>query len=118
MKYLYLSIGFISLTLGFLGTFVPVLPTVPFLLLASICFSKSSTRFHNWFINTNLYKNHLESFVNSREMKLKTKIYLMVFSSSMILISVIMIDIFYLKLFLIFLDIFKYYYFIFKIKTI
>lgn len=118
MKILYLIIGFVSLSLGVLFIPLPLFPTTPFLLIASICFAKGSEKFNNWFINSNIYKNNLKSFVDKREMKLKTKVFLMLFSSSMICISIFMVDIIYLKIFLILLDIIKYYYFIFKIKTI
>ena len=59
--------------LGIVGIFLPALPTVPFLLLASFCFSKGSKRFHDWFIQTKLYKNHLENFEKNKSMTLKNK---------------------------------------------
>lgn len=62
MKILFILIGFLSLILGVIGIFLPVLPTVPFLLLASWCFAKGSKKFHLWFESTSIYKNHLESF--------------------------------------------------------
>ena len=49
-KYLFLSIGLISMALGFLGVFLPILPTTPFMILAAFCFSKSSDRLHSWLI--------------------------------------------------------------------
>jgi uncharacterized membrane protein YbaN (DUF454 family) len=48
---LYLAAGWLCLGLGFLGIFLPLLPTTPFALLAAFCFSRSSTRLHHWLIN-------------------------------------------------------------------
>ena len=106
------------LIVGIIGIIFPILPTTPFLLVSSICFAKGSDKFYNWFINTKIYKNNLEDFVKNREMKIRTKIYLMILSSGMIIISIFMVDFIYLKLLLFCIDLFKYYYFIFKIKTI
>lgn len=47
-KWLLVSVGWLATSLGFLGVFLPILPTVPFILLAMYCFSKSSPRFQIW----------------------------------------------------------------------
>lgn len=118
MKLLYFIVGCISMGLGMVGVVLPVLPTTPFILLAAVCFAKSSTRFHTWFTHTSLYKNHLDSFVRHRTMTLKTKVRLLAFASTMIFIAMYFMDHLYLRIFLVFLIIFKYYYFIVRIKTI
>lgn len=61
IKLLWLMIGIVSMVLGAIGVVLPVLPTTPFLLLASFCFAKGSDRFHKWFIGTKLYKNILKA---------------------------------------------------------
>lgn len=61
-KILYIMIGCISLGLGIIGVILPILPTVPFLLLAAFCFARSSERLNGWFKNTKLYReNNIKS---------------------------------------------------------
>ena len=73
-KYIYIAVGLIAFLLGAIGVILPVLPTTPFLLLASFCFAKGSERFHKWFTESKIYKQHLESFVKEKAMTLKQKI--------------------------------------------
>ena len=77
--------GCVSLALGCVGVVLPVLPTVPFLLLTAGCFAKSSRRLHNWFVGTKLYKQHLESYVQKRGMTVRTKFTLLGTSSTVML---------------------------------
>lgn len=114
----YIAIGVIAFALGAIGAFLPILPTTPFLLLASFCFARGSEKFNIWFSNTKLYKNHLDSFVRERAMTLKQKICLLAFADFMMAFPLIILDNFKVKLILIALIVFKFYYFIFRIKTI
>ena len=66
-KILYIMIGCISLGLGIIGVILPILPTVPFVLLAAFCFAKSSERLDGWFKNTKLYReNNIKSGMTKR----------------------------------------------------
>lgn len=56
---------------------LPFIPTTPFVLLAAICFGKSSKRLHNWFTATRLYKNSVEGFVKESAMTMKSKLTLL-----------------------------------------
>jgi uncharacterized membrane protein YbaN (DUF454 family) len=117
-KILYISLGLIFTALGSLGVVLPVLPTTPFLLLASFFFTRGSDRFNQWFASTKLYQNHLADFMRERSMKLSTKIKLLVLASSMMLISGLTVEILPFKVFIGFMLVYLYYYFIFRIKTI
>lgn len=117
-KYIYITVGLISVVLGAIGVILPILPTTPFLLLASYCFAKGSDRFNNWFINTKLYKNHLDSFVKERAMTLKEKICILAFADFMLAFPLIILDSLFMKILILVLILFKFYYFIFRIKTI
>jgi uncharacterized protein len=118
IKFLYIIIGFIALGLGVLGLVLPVLPTTPLLLLASYCFVKGSERFEHWFKGTTLYKRHLETFVKERAMTLKQKLTILIFADVMIAIPFFILESFYVRLMLVLIVFYKYYYFIYKIKTV
>lgn len=61
-KILYILIGCISLGFGIIGVILPILPTVPFVLLAAFCFARSSERLDGWFKSTKLYReNNIKS---------------------------------------------------------
>lgn len=51
MRFVMLALGFISLGLGLIGVILPLLPTVPFILLSAFCFARSSDRLHNWLLD-------------------------------------------------------------------
>ena len=73
-RLIFLILGCICLGLGTVGIFIPILPTVPFYLATAFCFSQSSQKLHDWFLGTELYKKHLQSFVEKKGMLMKTKI--------------------------------------------
>lgn len=118
LKFIYIILAFFFLGLGIIGIVVPMLPTTPFLLLASFFFAKGSTRFHNWFIQTKIYKKHLDNFVKNREMTLKTKFFILIPASLMIIMTLVFMKNLHGRIFLMLLLLYKYIYFFTKIKTI
>lgn len=117
-RFIYVGVGLIAFCLGVLGIILPVLPTTPFLLLASVCFVRGSERFDKWFKSTKVYKNHLESFVQEKAMTLKQKIIILLFADFMLAFPLIILDSIAAKLLIISVILCKFYYFFFKIKTI
>ncbi|MDF2869705.1 MAG: hypothetical protein K0R05_1280 [Anaerocolumna sp.] len=123
MKYnpinlLFIILGFLAMGLGIIGILLPVLPTTPFLLLASICFAKGSKRFHQWFCSTKLYKKHLDSFVKNRAMTIKTKFSILIPASFMLIIAFYFTPVIYGRILIAIVFVFKYIYFFTRIRTI
>jgi len=117
-KIIYVSIGLICFALGAIGVVLPVLPTTPFLILASLCFVKGSKRFDCWFKSTKIYKKHLDSFIKERAMTLKQKMTILLFADLMMAFPLVMVDSLVVKCVIVLMIIIKYYYFFFRIKTI
>ena len=69
-----------------------MLPAFPFLMLAAFCFGRSSERLNNWFINTKLYKDNLETYVQGKGMTRKTKIRIMITVTLLMSIGFIMMS--------------------------
>lgn len=117
MKLIYIGLGLLFLILGVIGIILPLLPTVPFLLLASICFARGSRQVHAYFISTAIYRNHLQAWEQHRSMPLKAKLCILSFSTLSMLWPIFTIDNRLLHLFILILLTVKYYIFIVKIKT-
>src|SRR5690554_4587333 len=61
-RYLLIAAGILSLTLGVLGVFLPLLPTVPLVLLAGFCFARSSSRLHAWLLAHTTFGRIIQDF--------------------------------------------------------
>ena len=77
-KILCIIVGCVCVGLGAVGAVIPGLPTFPFLMLAAICFAKSSEKLNSWFKGTKLYKDNLEDYVAGRGMTRNSKIRIMI----------------------------------------
>ena len=66
--------GSVSLVLGLIGVFLPVLPTTPFLLLAAFCYARSSAKFYNRLLNNRVFGKYIQDWQRTGAITLKTKI--------------------------------------------
>lgn len=55
IRILLITTGLLSLALGAVGLFLPLIPTVPFLLLAALCFANASERLHAWLLSHHIF---------------------------------------------------------------
>jgi uncharacterized membrane protein YbaN (DUF454 family) len=83
-------IGFISLALGALGIFVPLLPTTPFLLLSAFAFANSSERMHQWLLDHNLFGPLIDNWRQHRAISRRAKVVSILSMVAILMISVLM----------------------------
>lgn len=118
MKIIFIALGFIFAGIGTFGAVMPVLPSTPFLLISAFCFAKGSEKFHNYFINTKLYKNNIDLIVNKKQMDIKRKIKILAMITILFIICFYFVSHFHARVALMIVLLIHYYYFFFKIKTI
>ena len=73
-RILLIIAGCTSLSVGVVGIFVPLLPTTPFLLLASACFLRSSDSLYHWLIHHKLFGNYIRCYRQYRAISIRSKI--------------------------------------------
>lgn len=100
MRIFLLGFGFVSLSVGILGIFLPVIPTVPLLLLAAVCFSKSSERFYNWLVNHKVLGGYIRDYRSGDGLALKVKIKAIMLLWVTIGISVYFVPLLYIRIIL------------------
>lgn len=74
MRLFLIIVGCLSLVLGIVGIFLPLLPTTPLLLLAAWCFVRSSQRLYDWLINHPRMGEYIRNFREHKAIPLRVKI--------------------------------------------
>ena len=74
LKYLYIAAGTLSLILGVVGIFVPLLPTTPFLLFTAALYFKSSPRLYDWLLRNRYLGIYIRNFREYKAIPLRAKI--------------------------------------------
>jgi uncharacterized protein len=75
---LLISFGTISLVVGIIGMFLPLLPTTPLLLLASSCYIKSSPKLSGKLLNSKILGNYIKNYQENKGIPLKTKVLVLI----------------------------------------
>ena len=71
---LFVVLGFALLGLGLVGALLPVMPTVPFVLLAAMCFSSSSKKFYERLRRNRFFGPYIENYYSKRGITKRRKI--------------------------------------------
>ena len=74
MKTICIILGTISLGLGILGIFLPLLPTTPFLLLTAALYFKGSPLLYQWLLNHKYFGTYIRNFLENKAIPLRAKI--------------------------------------------
>lgn len=74
VRWLLTGLGIIFTLLGFIGIFIPVLPTTPFILLAAACFFRSSDKFYKMLNEHPRFGKYIRNYREKKGIPLKGKI--------------------------------------------
>ena len=74
VRWLLLALGMGSLATGIIGIFLPLIPTTGPLLLAAVCFDRSSPRFHSWLMNNRHLGGYIRNYQQGRGLPILQKV--------------------------------------------
>lgn len=100
-QYFLIILGSVSLALGFIGIFLPVLPTTPFLLLSSYCYLRSSESLYHWLMHHKIFGPYIDNYINNKSITRRTRNGMLVFLWCTLSISIFLAHNIYLKMFLV-----------------
>ena len=89
-QHLLFACGWTALGVGVVGLVVPVLPTVPFVLLAAACFLRSSRRWHAWLVTHPVFGRHVADYLAGRGLRPRAKIVALATLWASVLLSVLL----------------------------
>lgn len=78
IKAVLIIVGWLSVILGVIGIFLPVMPTTPFLLLAAACFMRTSPKFYQWLVGHPQLGKYVVYYIEGKGIPFKAKIYTIV----------------------------------------
>lgn len=93
MRLLLFIVGWLLFGLGFVGVFVPVLPTTPLMLLALWCFARSSDRFHDWLYTHKVFGPPLQLYREYRVIPVMAKCVALLFMTASLVYMVVFLQI-------------------------
>lgn len=100
-KAVLILLGLIFLGLGMIGAVLPILPTTPFLLVASLCFVRGSTKMNNWLLNHHIFGAFLKNYLDERAIKKRDLIRTLIILWMTLIVSIFFIDVVFLKFILV-----------------
>jgi len=106
VKIVFNLLGSVFVMLGVIGMFLPLLPTTPFLLLASACYVRGSEKLHRWLMNNRYLGAYIRNFRDKKGMPMSAKVATLVIFWGSISVSIWRIDIAFVQLILLVVGVF------------
>ena len=75
LRVLLVILGTVFTGVGILGILVPVLPTTPLLLLAAVCYARSSDRLYNWLLENRWFGRYIKDYIQNKGIRLHIKVF-------------------------------------------
>ena len=100
LRYLLFVCGCVSVVLGVIGIFLPVLPTTPFLLLAAACFARSDKRFYLWLVMHPKLGPWVRAYLDGQGLPLKGKVWALGLMWTSISVSMWIVPLFWVRIFM------------------
>ena len=99
-KKIYICVGLLAVGLGIIGVFLPVMPTVPFLLVALFCFERSSKKYHDMILNNKYFGKMLRDYYEGKGLTTSVQIKAILFLTCGIAFSFYKVQHLHLKIML------------------
>ncbi|MFA5563974.1 MAG: YbaN family protein [Candidatus Caldatribacteriota bacterium] len=96
-------LGTVFVGFGVVGIFLPILPTTPFFLLAAASYARSSERFYYWILHNRWFGNYIKNYREGKGISLTVKLWTIFALWFTILLSVFIVDDYYVKVLLLFI---------------
>ena len=90
-KAILIIFGSFFILLGFIGIFLPLLPTTPFILLGAACYIKGSQKLYDWLINNKLFGIYIKHYYDGKGIALNIKLITIAFLWTSIIFSVVFV---------------------------
>jgi uncharacterized membrane protein YbaN (DUF454 family) len=92
-----MAVGWLSVVLGVLGIFLPLLPTTPFLLLAAACFVRSSPKFYQWLIQHPKLGRYILAYLEGSGIPKRAKIITIMMIAATMSFSIYLVPLIWVK---------------------
>jgi len=101
LRFLLVAAGSLSLALGVIGIFLPVLPTTPFLLLSAFFYLRGSERLHHWLLHHRILGRPLREYLHYRAVRRRNKVGALVLLWTTLLVSILLVNLLWVRLLLV-----------------